>query len=107
MSAARRTRFGPYRSGNRRRTRSSGYSCDDRSGRRRCPARPVTRVGLPGGAEIPRPTRRRLPDGRGKPLKLDLYTAYDGSAGPTMFYIYGGWENGSKEQYILWYLPYL
>lgn len=44
----------------------------------------------------------------GKPLKLDLYVPYDGSAGPTVFYIYGGgWENGSKEQYVLWYLPYL
>ena len=44
----------------------------------------------------------------GKSLKLDFYTPYDGSAGPTVFYIHGGgWENGSKEQYILWYLPYL
>src|SRR6185436_7141296 len=44
----------------------------------------------------------------GKHLKLDLYVPYDGSTGPTIFYIYGGgWENGSKEQYVLWYLPYL
>lgn len=44
----------------------------------------------------------------GKALKLDFYTPYDNSAGPTVFYIHGGgWENGSKEQYVLWYLPYL
>lgn len=41
-------------------------------------------------------------------LKLDLYIPYDKSPGPTMLYIHGGgWQTGSKEQYVLWYLPYL
>jgi acetyl esterase/lipase len=44
----------------------------------------------------------------GKPLALDLYAPYDRTPGPAVFYIHGGgWETGSKEQYILWYLPYL
>jgi acetyl esterase/lipase len=44
----------------------------------------------------------------GKALKLDVYTPYDQKPGPTVFYIHGGgWLNGSKEQYVLWYLPYL
>lgn len=43
-----------------------------------------------------------------KPLKLDFYVPYDRTPGPTVLYIHGGgWENGNKEQYILWYLPYL
>jgi len=41
-------------------------------------------------------------------LKLDLYVPYDKKPGPTIVYIYGGgWQTGSKEQYVLWYLPYL
>ncbi|WP_394766734.1 alpha/beta hydrolase fold domain-containing protein [uncultured Paludibaculum sp.] len=41
-------------------------------------------------------------------LKLDFYIPYDRKPGPTVLYIHGGgWENGSKEQYVLWYLPYL
>lgn len=44
----------------------------------------------------------------GKPLRLDLYVPYDRTPGPTVLYIHGGgWQNGSKEQYVLWYLPYL
>jgi acetyl esterase/lipase len=44
----------------------------------------------------------------GKGLTLDLYVPFDRTPGPTAVYIHGGgWENGSKEQYILWYLPYL
>jgi acetyl esterase/lipase len=44
----------------------------------------------------------------GVSLKLDLYIPYDGKPGPTMLYIHGGgWQTGSKEQYVLWYLPYL
>jgi acetyl esterase/lipase len=48
----------------------------------------------------------------GKPLAVDIYLPYtkpaDRSTGPTVLYIHGGgWENGSKEQYVLWYLPYL
>jgi acetyl esterase/lipase len=44
----------------------------------------------------------------GNALKLDVYTRYDQKPGPTVFYIHGGgWLNGSKEQYVLWYLPYL
>jgi acetyl esterase/lipase len=50
-------------------------------------------------------TYRALPDGD---LKLDLYVPYTKAPGPTLFYIYGGgWQTGSKEQYVLWYLPYL
>ena len=41
-------------------------------------------------------------------LKLDLYIPYDKKPGPTIVYIHGGgWQTGSKEQYVLWYLPYL
>ena len=42
-------------------------------------------------------------------LKLDLYVRYGQPAsGPAMLYIHGGgWQNGTKEQYVLWYLPYL
>lgn len=41
-------------------------------------------------------------------LKLDFYMPYDKKPGPTMLYIHGGgWQTGSKEQYVLWYLPYL
>lgn len=41
-------------------------------------------------------------------LKLDLYIPYNAQPGPTILYIYGGgWQSGSKEQYVLWYLPYL
>lgn len=41
-------------------------------------------------------------------LKLDLYIPYDRKPGPGMVYIHGGgWQTGSKEQYVLWYLPYL
>lgn len=44
----------------------------------------------------------------GLPLKVDLYVRYDRQPGPTILYIHGGgWANGSKEQYVLWYLPYL
>jgi acetyl esterase/lipase len=44
----------------------------------------------------------------GKTLALDLYVPYDKTPGPAVFYIHGGgWANGSKEQYVLWYLPYL
>ncbi len=44
----------------------------------------------------------------GKALKLDVYTPYNLKPGPTVFYIHGGgWQGGTKEQYILWYLPYL
>jgi len=44
----------------------------------------------------------------GIPLKLDLYIPYDAKPGPTLLYIHGGgWQSGSKEQYVLWYLPYL
>ena len=40
--------------------------------------------------------------------KLDLYVRYDTRPGPTILYIHGGgWANGSKEQYVLWFLPYL
>src|SRR4051812_3697613 len=40
--------------------------------------------------------------------KVDVYTRYDRKPGPTMVYIHGGgWSNGSKEQYVLWFLPYL
>ncbi len=40
--------------------------------------------------------------------KVDLYTRYDRKPGPTMVYIHGGgWANGSKEQWSLWFLPYL
>lgn len=48
-------------------------------------------------------------DGSGSvSLKLDLYIPYDKSPGPAMLYIHGGgWQTGSKEQYVLWYLPYL
>jgi acetyl esterase/lipase len=43
----------------------------------------------------------------GQRLKLDLYVPYDRKPGPTVFYIHGGgWQGGSKEQYVLWYLPY-
>ncbi|MCU0228958.1 MAG: alpha/beta hydrolase [Bryobacterales bacterium] len=41
-------------------------------------------------------------------LKLDFYVPYDKAPGPTMLYIHGGgWQTGTKEQYVLWYLPYL
>lgn len=41
-------------------------------------------------------------------LKVDLYVPYNKEPGPTMLYIHGGgWQTGSKEQYVLWYLPYL
>ncbi len=41
-------------------------------------------------------------------LKVDLYVPYGKEPGPTMLYIHGGgWQTGSKEQYVLWYLPYL
>lgn len=44
----------------------------------------------------------------GAELKLDLYIPYDNKPRPTMVYIHGGgWQTGSKEQYVLWYLPYL
>lgn len=44
----------------------------------------------------------------GTQLKLDLYVPYDRAPGPSVLYIHGGgWQNGSKEQYVLWYLPYL
>ncbi len=40
--------------------------------------------------------------------KLDFYIPYDNNPGPTVLYIHGGgWANGSKEQYVLWSLPYL
>lgn len=40
--------------------------------------------------------------------KLDVYTRYDRKPGPTIVYIHGGgWANGTKEQYVLWFLPYL
>jgi acetyl esterase/lipase len=39
--------------------------------------------------------------------KIDLYVRYDRQPGPTILYIHGGgWANGSKEQYVLWFLPY-
>ena len=39
--------------------------------------------------------------------KVDIYTRYDRKPGPTMVYIHGGgWSSGSKEQYVLWFLPY-
>lgn len=41
-------------------------------------------------------------------LRVDLYVPYNKEPGPTMLYIHGGgWQTGSKEQYVLWYLPYL
>lgn len=41
-------------------------------------------------------------------LKLDLYVPYKPVAGAAMLYIHGGgWQSGTKEQYVLWYLPYL
>lgn len=49
---------------------------------------------------------RTAPGGIG--LKLDLYIPYDKKPGPAIVYIHGGgWQTGSKEQYVLWYLPYL
>jgi acetyl esterase/lipase len=40
--------------------------------------------------------------------KVDVYTRYDRKPGPTIVYIHGGgWSSGSKEQYVLWFLPYL
>ncbi len=40
--------------------------------------------------------------------KVDLYIPYELKPGPTIVYIHGGgWSNGSKEQYALWFLPYL
>lgn len=48
---------------------------------------------------------RPMPDGD---LKLDLYVPYSKEPGPAIFYIHGGgWQTGTKEQYVLWYLPYL
>jgi acetyl esterase/lipase len=48
---------------------------------------------------------------RGTPqgdLRVDLYVPYDRKPGPAVLYIHGGgWQTGSKEQYVLWYLPYL
>ncbi len=45
---------------------------------------------------------------QGKALHVDLYVPYDRKPGPTVLYIHGGgWQTGSKEQYVLWYLPYL
>ena len=47
-------------------------------------------------------------DTGGFQAKVDVYTRYDRKPGPTMVYIHGGgWANGSKEQYALWFLPYL
>jgi acetyl esterase/lipase len=44
----------------------------------------------------------------GRDLKLDFYIPYDRKPGPAILYIHGGgWQTGSKEQYVLWYLPYL
>jgi acetyl esterase/lipase len=44
----------------------------------------------------------------GLSLKLDLYVPYKPTSGPGVLYIHGGgWQNGTKEQYVLWYLPYL
>ena len=44
----------------------------------------------------------------GVSLKLDLYVPYKPVSGPSVLYIHGGgWQTGSKEQYVLWYLPYL
>jgi acetyl esterase/lipase len=44
----------------------------------------------------------------GVELKLDLYIPCDTAPGPAMLYIHGGcWQTGSKEQYVLWYRPYL
>jgi acetyl esterase/lipase len=42
-------------------------------------------------------------------LKLDVVTAQPrGSSRPTLVYIHGGgWAGGSKEQYVLWTLPFL
>lgn len=41
-------------------------------------------------------------------LKVDLYVPYDRKPGATVLYIHGGgWQSGSKEQWVLWYLPYL
>ena len=40
--------------------------------------------------------------------KVDVYTRYDRKTGPAVVYIHGGgWANGGKEQYVLWFLPYL
>ena len=40
--------------------------------------------------------------------KVDLYIPYDLKPGLTIVYIHGGgWSTGSKEQYVLWFLPYL
>lgn len=42
------------------------------------------------------------------PLKVDVYFRYDRRPGPTVLYIHGGgWATGSKEQYVLWFLPYI
>jgi acetyl esterase/lipase len=44
----------------------------------------------------------------GRKLGVDLYVPYGRTPGPAVLYIHGGgWANGSKEQYVLWYLPYL
>jgi acetyl esterase/lipase len=41
-------------------------------------------------------------------LRVDLYVPYDRRPGPGLLYVHGGgWQTGSKEQYALWYLPYL
>ncbi len=45
---------------------------------------------------------------KGFDAKVDLYIPYELKPGPTIVYIHGGgWSNGSKEQYALWFLPYL
>ena len=44
----------------------------------------------------------------GVTLKLDYYVPYQKTPGPTVIYIHGGgWQTFSKEQTVLWYLPYL
>jgi len=44
----------------------------------------------------------------GVTLKLDYYVPYKKTPGPTVIYIHGGgWQTFSKEQTVLWYLPYL
>jgi len=44
----------------------------------------------------------------GMTLKLDYYVPYRKTPGPTVIYIHGGgWQTFSKEQTVLWYLPYI